>query len=219
MFCTKCGTEVVDGAAFCSKCGARIDDSEQIETSEIPETTYQPPKKAKRKTKLLLLVSMMAVIVLLVCVAMKLARPNLSENEKRALENCEYLIDHLKNPDSFKLYDEIILLRAVDYETNEENEWMFIEYGATNGYGAMVRSTDAFDQQGYLGDINEDEDDFKEDNPDRYLDFLMMKLTLNVALMDQNYGIGYNPEKTSGTWYEFVTIPVDNIIQKLGIDK
>ena len=24
MFCTKCGNEIVDGAAFCSKCGAKV---------------------------------------------------------------------------------------------------------------------------------------------------------------------------------------------------
>lgn len=217
MFCTKCGTEAVDGAMFCSKCGARIDGSEQIETSEIPETTYQPPQKAKRKNKLLLLVSIMAIIVLLVCVAMKLAHSNLSESETKALENCEYLIDHLKNPDSFKLYNDILLLREFDYETKEKTgEWMFIEYGATNGYGAMVRSTDAFDQQGYLGDINEDGEDFIENNPDRYPDFVIMQMALNIAQM---IGSEYDPDKTSGRWYEFETIPVDNIIQKLGIDK
>lgn len=45
MFCTKCGTQITDGAAFCQKCGARVI-AENMNKNQ--STSAGNAKKAKR---------------------------------------------------------------------------------------------------------------------------------------------------------------------------
>lgn len=102
-----------------------------------------------------------------------------SPEEKRAIESCNYLIDHLKDPDSFKLYSDIQLFKIYDYKTDElaYDVYMLIDYSGKNSYGAMIRSVAVFDEAGYCGDMDEESDDIKDRlSSDRYGHYLIMQI-------------------------------------------
>lgn len=142
----------------------------------------------------------------------------LTNEEKVAVKNCEYIIDCLKNPDSFQLYSDIEILRTIDCETDELNEeYMFIDYGGTNSYGGVVRSTAAFDQLGYLADLedNLDEDDFSSFS--RYQSYNDMK----VYRASYKF-LGTSKESAIALglpfYMELVTVPQETVEQALGLE-
>ena len=46
MFCTNCGSKLVDGAKFCSECGARVVRPEEPVFRTNPEIKFEEPKVA-----------------------------------------------------------------------------------------------------------------------------------------------------------------------------
>ena len=98
--------------------------------------------------------------------------------------NCKTLKSMLKNPDSFTLFDDILILEqdADDpYGTS-----VFIPYGGTNSYGGMVQSVAIFANEEYLGDYGEDtEDDFPSEHD--YNKFLIVGADYKIALINDNF--------------------------------
>ena len=70
MFCSKCGNQSNDGAAFCQKCGEKfiVDNSAQ-QTVVASQKVVQKPDHEVKKKKPLLLMIVLAVVVLFVVVA------------------------------------------------------------------------------------------------------------------------------------------------------
>ena len=44
MFCTNCGSKLVDGAKFCSECGARVVRPEEPVFRTNPDIQFEEPK-------------------------------------------------------------------------------------------------------------------------------------------------------------------------------
>lgn len=72
----------------------------------------------------------------------------LSEEETIAYENCLTMKSMLKDPDSFKLYDKMFILKYSD--SIGENVYTIFDYGGTNSYGAMIKDTAVFDGTDYF---------------------------------------------------------------------
>ena len=123
---------------------------------------------------------------------------SLNKYEKMALEDCKTLMGWMKNPDSFVLYDDILI-----YPDDEEyGDLVYISYGGTNSYGAMVRTMSAFEQgTEYIGDYDQDEEDFSNQHEyDRYL----------LAFLPYDYDI-----KIKNNYSNFIIVDADKIMRNL----
>ena len=110
------------------------------------------------------------VVALIVAVGFSLSN-GLNEYESIALKDCKTLRNMLKNPDSFTLFDEI-LIYTVDKEEDKGYDYLvYIPYGGTNSYGGMVQDLAIFKDNIYWGDYDYDEDDFNSQR--EYDDFLL----------------------------------------------
>ena len=109
------------------------------------------------------------------------------------------------------MYGDAEILVVYDAETKEkEHEFMYLDYGATNSYGGMVRSVVSFDGTNYLGDITEDLeiDDFYSD--EEWLTYIESRRQRNIYSLLGN---------DSDTWnYELKTVSKEKLEKKLGID-
>ncbi len=76
MFCSKCGTQLPDGAAFCPKCGAKLTSSEitapSADVAEVKTGTAEPMKKvtgrkpkAKRSKKIVIGIAVVVAVALI----------------------------------------------------------------------------------------------------------------------------------------------------------
>ncbi len=61
----------------------------------------------------------------------------------------------MKDPDSFKLREDIVVIVDEDYTT-----YSFIVYSANNSYGASLTGLAMYKDYSYVGDYYDDEDDF-----------------------------------------------------------
>lgn len=175
--------------------------SDNIETSVIVKSG----RNSLRKFRLIGAVTVIAVV----CIILIFTMFSTSPEEKRAIESCNYLLDSLIDPDSFKLYSDIQLLKVHDSKTDELLDldvYMLIDYGAENDYGDMVRSVAVFDEVGYCGDMDESLVDIRARvSNERYLDFISMF-------------ISYDHYETFGTGVEIETISKDKINNALKRD-
>lgn len=185
--------------------------SNNIEASVIAK----PGRNSLKKFCLIGAVTVIAVV----CIILIFTRFSISPEEKRAIESCNYLIDHLKDPDSFKLYSDIQLFKTYDYETDEldGDVYMLIDYGAKNGYGGMVRSVAVFDEVGYCGDMDEDNDDVEARlSIERYGHYLLMRVHYSYCKI---FGTGKEVEASDkGSYYEIETVSKDRINNALKLD-
>lgn len=143
-FCTKCGARIELNQRFCSGCGAAT----QLSKSNVKKK--QNIKIAIIVTSLLLFVAVLIGVgtytlpkifvsteTLLSQADYEKAYQKAKDSEKEGVlwENivatiCADFKEQLKNPDSFKLLNVWI---------DEENDNVFIEYNATNGYGGTIK--------------------------------------------------------------------------------
>ena len=109
----------------------------------------------------------------------------------------------LKDPDSFRLYDKMFLLKHYDENGNNDYTYTIFKYGGSNSYGAIITDEAVFKNKKYI--MNYDENLDKDD--DDYLDKLKVKADIAMYLMT-----GEN-----ATW-EKVEIDVELIKDELGLD-
>lgn len=99
MFCSKCGTQALDGATFCQKCGAKlmIGDTEQQAAAPAPAGQVQSqannpqsniPKKKKSK-KLPMILGALALIFVVIIIAVNF--DDLQERGEQAKKDEEYI--------------------------------------------------------------------------------------------------------------------------------
>ena len=147
IICPKCGKEISDQAISCPNCGYVMKKEENV----IP-VTVTPEIRTPNKRLIAIICS-----VVLIAVALFAFGGSLNQYEKLALEDCKILRNMLKDPSSMDLYN-IYVHPSKDggsYDT-----LVFIDYAAANSYGGKVRSVATFEENTYLGDSNDDEDDF-----------------------------------------------------------
>ena len=115
----------------------------------------------QKKIKIIALLVIVTMIVV-GCILWALSN-QMSNDEKIVLENSKDLRQMLKDPDSFKLQEDILLLWYKDSEEGELEFYTYISYGAKNGYGAMDRDTAMYKGYTYVGDFEELENTEEEE--------------------------------------------------------
>lgn len=199
MICPKCSAELPENAKVCTSCGA-----------ELHEAPAAP--KAKAMGKKGILVGVIAVVFCALGLILALTT-GMSKEEKMAAANCEEMKTMLKDPDSFRLYDiQMFECFSEDKSAELNGPYMFIEYGARNGYGGMVRSVAVFDEQGFLGLLDWDWEEAEENLPaSRYGEFLLMKMDY---LGRELLGVG-KEHAVDGKWWEYRSVPIEKVERKM----
>lgn len=193
-FCSECGKEVEISATECPYCGYPLDEEEK-------EMKQQKSKKIK---KIIIPIAIIAFLAVISVVVLNFIKSSLNEDEQLAYQNAVELKGMMKNPDSFKLYDEFFILRHHDDDGNVDYTYTIFKYGGANGYGAITTDEAIFRDGEYIMDYADEPDE----NDSDYMKQLEAKA--NLALYVLSGG-------DSETW-EKVDIDVEKIKKKMGIE-
>ncbi len=196
--CIDCGKEIPIGMGMCPNCGYPIDVDEKF------DLLLEEKKKSKVFLKLGLVFGILVLAAAAFFTAFHFIGPRLTDEEQLAYENAMKLKDMMKDPDSFKLYDEMFLLNHLDEDGNIEFTYTIFKYGGTNGYGAVTTDEAIFKDGEYIMDYA-DEPDADASN---YIDQLIAKEYLAIYVI------------TNGTEesLEMVDIDIERIKDKMGLD-
>lgn len=193
MVCPNCNKALHGTEQFCPNCGTKL--LGDTGASNIPVPLQ---KKVFKKWILFILCILLATIIIGLSFFFK---NNLTDDEKWAVTNCQYLLDCAENPDSFVLAD-IEIFQIYDGDDAQGVEtWMFISYNSDTG-----NRTAGFNVDGYVADL---EDNFFAIPSSKRADYIMMA---GVSLSYEKYGEEENP---SGAHIERSIISVDKISKNL----
>ena len=192
-FCSECGKEIDINATECPYCGCPLDEDEK-------EIKQQKNKKIK---KIIIPVIIIAVVAIIAVGVINITKSSLNEDEQLAYQNATELQDRMRNPDSFKLYDEFFILKHHDDDGNVDYTYTIFKYGGANGYGAITTDEAIFKDGEYVMDYADEPD---EDDSD-YMKQLATKADLALYVL---YG-------DNETW-EKVDIDVEKIKDKMGLE-
>lgn len=153
--CPECEHEVSDKATMCPNCGCPIKGRKEIIPIDIA-TLFNRYRK--------ILIPIIAVIAILVVVLV--SNGALDENEKLAYECAVEMKSLLKDPNSFQLYDEMIVLKCFGDDGHLIRTYTVFKYGGTNSYGATVTDRAIFIDGEYVTDFSDkvDKDDDIKDS-------------------------------------------------------
>lgn len=193
-FCSECGKEVDISATECPYCGCPLDEDEK----EIKQ------QKTKRLKKIIIPVVIIAVIAIIAVVVINIMKSSLNEDEQLAYQNATELQSMMRNPDSFKLYDEFFILKHHDDNGSVDYTYTIFKYGGANGYGAITTDEAIFRDGEYIMDYADEPD---EDDRD-YMKQLEAKANLALYVLSGS---------DSDTW-ERVDIDVEKIKHKMGLE-
>lgn len=196
--CPECGKEILADAQECPFCGCPI----ELEKNENPTVT-QIAEKAKKNKKPLILIAMVVVIAIIVGVVVSFVGSILNEDEQLAYQNALKMQSMMRDPDSFKLYDEMLLLKHFDENGENDYTYTIFKYGGANGYGAITTDEAIFKDGEYIMDYADEPD---EDDSD-YLEQLAVKMDL---LLWQISG--------DGDSWKLVEIDIEKIKEKMGLE-
>lgn len=196
-FCRECGKEIPLDTQECPYCGCPVE--EEKADSKI-ETNISD--KAKKSRKPIIIVAVIAVAIVVAGFAIKFAGSILNEDEQLAYQNAVQMKNMMRDPDSFRLYDEMFLLKCFDENGALEYTYTVFKYGGANGYGAITTDEAIFKDGKYLMNYADDAD---EDDPD-YADQLIAKLDLSFYLLT-----GDSDTK------KMVEIDIEKIKNKMGL--
>ncbi len=196
-YCAECGKEIPFDSQECPFCGCPVE-QEKPENPAVAQIAV----KAKKNNKPLIIVVAIVAVVIIVVLIIRFVGSTLNEDEQLAYQNAVEMQSMMKDPDSFKLYDEMFLLRH--YDDNGENDYTYtiFKYGGANGYGAITTDEAIFKDGEYIMDYADEPD---EDDSD-YLDKLMVKA--DIAL----YMLGGDSES-----WAMIDIDVEKIKDKMGL--
>ena len=193
-FCSECGKEVDISATECPYCGCPLDEEEK-------EVKQQKTKKIK---KIIIPVAIIAIIAIIGVVAINIMKSSLNEDEQLAYQNATELQGMMRNPDSFKLYDEFFILKHHDDNGSVDYTYTVFKYGGANGYGAITTDEAIFRDGEYIMDYADEPD---EDDRD-YMKQLEAKANLAMYILAGS---------DNDTW-ERVDIDVTKIKHKMGLE-
>lgn len=192
-FCRDCGKEVDIDAIECPYCGCPINEDEK----EIEE------QKAKKIKKIITPIAIVAALAIIAVTVLTFINSSLNEDEQLAYQNAVELKNMMKNPDSFKLYDEMFVLKHHDDYGKVDYTYTIFKYGGANGYGAITTDEAIFRDGEYIMNYADEPD---EDDSD-YMKQLEAKANLALYILSGG---------DSDTW-EKVDINIEKIKKKMGI--
>lgn len=195
-FCAECGKEIDIAAEECPFCGCPVE-PEKPEIPAVAEIT----KSVKKNKKTIIIAAAIVAVILVVVLLANVAGSTLNEHEQLAYQNAMEMKSMMRDPDSFKLYDEMFLIEKVDDNGNVEYTYTIFKYGGANGYGAITTDQAIFRDGEYIMDYAEEPD---EDDSD-YLDKLKVKAELAM------YSFGSDAFRT-------VDIDIEKIKDKMGLE-
>lgn len=195
-FCNECGKEIATDAVECPYCGCPIEDDRE-------ECTLKS-ENSKRKTikRFIFPITGIVVLAIIVFLIINFVGSNLNEDEQLAYQNAVEMRSMMRDPDSFKLYDEMFLLKHHD-EGVVDYIYTIFEYGGTNGYGAIVTNEAIFKDGEYIMDYADEPD---EDDQD-YIRQLMVKADLTFFMIADEEDV-----------WEMVDIDIEKIKKKMGLE-
>lgn len=196
QFCGECGKEIPAEAKDCPFCGCPIE-KEDIQNSAVVEKIAKKVNK-----KIITAVIAVAVVVAIGLLISNFFRGSLNEDEQLAYQNAVEMKNMMRDPDSFKLYDQMALLKHRDDEGNVDYVYTIFKYGGTNGYGAITTDQAVFKDGEYIMNYGDDPD--KEAS--NYEDQLLVDLDLMFYQL-----LGDTEE------WEWVDIDVGKIKDKMGL--
>lgn len=195
-FCSDCGKEVSLEDKECPHCGCPLEDEKVDETITIK-------KKKGNVKKIVIPVAIIAIVVAVVFGVINFIGSNLNEDEQLAYQNAVEMRSMMRDPDSFKLYDEMFLLKHRDDEGNVDYIYTIFKYGGANGYGAITTDEAIFKDGEYIMNYADEPD---EDDAD-YMEQLMAKADLALYMLTGD----------EETW-EMVDIDIEKIKKKMGLE-
>lgn len=199
--CIHCGKEMDDGTKFCPECGkpAAMEEGQEI---------VREKEQKKRPVKMIAAIAAVVILAIMIAVGVKNGG-QLNANDMIAYEDCLALKEDMKDPDSFKLYSDIVMIRWWDNLIGDECYYVFIDYGGTNSYGAMIKNTAIFDGTLYIMT-----DDISTASN--------LKQIMAAAVLGQ-HRTSWKSEKQLKEMdleytYEYVEINTDKVKKKLGLE-
>lgn len=200
-FCIECGKEVPIDAIECPFCGCPLKDEKVTDNNNI---TINPGKNNYKKVKKVIIpVAAIAVIAVIAAVIINFMRGNLNEDEQLAYQNAVKMQSMMRDPDSFRLYDEMFLLKCLDDDGHVEYTYTIFKYGGANGYGAITTDEAIFKDGKYIMDYADDPDE----DDSNYMEQLGVQLDLALYMLSGD----------SDTW-EMVDIDIEKIKRKMGLE-
>ena len=196
-FCAECGKEIPIDSQECPFCGCPV----EPEKAENP-VIAQIAAKAKKNKKPLMIVAAIVAVAIIVGLIINFVGSSLNEDEQLAYQNAVEMKSMMKDPDSFKLYDEMFLLKHFDENGENDFTYTVFKYGGANGYGAITTDEAIFKDGEYIMDYADEPD---EDDAD-YMDQLLVKLHLSAYMLSGD----------SDTW-KMVDIDISKIKDKIGL--
>ena len=185
IHCPECGTEVSAETEICPNCGYPISEDKVKESEEEKKQTEDNEKENNdirnfiKNNKKIVAVAV-AVVAILAIIIYNIGGGTLSGTEKYALSKVERYQNMMKDPDSFKLRNDVLVIVAK--EDDGRNTYTYITASGNNSYGASITSTAMFKNYSYIGDYEDDYEDF--DTNAEKLEFLTAKkylLAWNLA--------------------------------------
>lgn len=119
---------------------------------ETADENIQIKKKSNRLN--LIIAVIIAIICLSVLAYFVVNKVTSTPHKNQAIANVQNLKNMLKDPDSLKLYEDVLV---IFYKTDDHNYdfYTYIDYGAKNSYGAMVRNTAIYVNRKYVCTMEE----------------------------------------------------------------
>ncbi len=210
--CVNCGKILVEeqNHKFCSECGKEISpDSKECEFCGCPvaesgnQSSANKLIKIIKKHKRVIIIAGAVLVACVICLLIiSFMGSVLNDDEQLAYQNAVEMQSMMKDPDSFRLYDEMFLLKH--YNENGENDYTYtiFKYGGANGYGAITTDEAIFKDGKYIMDYADEPD--KEDSD--YIEQLIVKTDISL------YSLTGDNEK-----WKMVDIDIEKIKNKMGL--
>lgn len=197
-FCAECGKEIPADSQECPFCGCPV----EPEKAENP-TVAQIAEKAKKNKKPIIIVAAIAAVAIIVGLVINFTGSTLNADEQLAYQNAVEMKSMMRDPDSFKLYDEMFLLKHFDENGENDYTYTIFKYGGANGYGAIITDEAIFKNGEYVMDYADDPDT----SDANYLDQADAKYAVARYVL---YGDDDN--------WKTVDINIDKIKDKMGLE-
>ena len=196
-FCSDCGKEIAIDAKECPYCGCPVEDDKGESVSK--------PENGNKKIikKLVVPIMVLVVIVIIAALVINFAGSTLNEDEQLAYQNAVEMQSMMRDPDSFRLYDEMFLLKHLDDDGNIDYIYTIFKYGGANGYGAITTDEAIFKDGEYIMDYADEPD---EDDRN-YMEQLLVQADLALFMLSGG-----------GDHWEMVNIDIEKIKTKMGLE-
>ena len=197
-FCAECGQEIPSETQECPFCGCPVE-PEKVENTTIAKVS----DKITKHKKPIIIITVIIIIAIIASLIVNFTGSLLNEDEQLAYQNAVEMNSMMKDPDSFKLYDEMFLLKH--YDENGENDFTYtiFKYGGANGYGAITTDEAIFKDGEFIMNYADEAD---EDDAN-YVDQLFAKV--HIA--------GYMLTGDDDTM-KMIDIDIEKIKNKMGLE-